>query len=124
MRPYEVVIIFDVGTDPQAIQAVIERVVESIGATGGNPGAIDRWGKRPFAYEVNHKREGYYVLIEFTAEPPTVADLDRLLALADEVVRHKVIRVNEKVAGRSRVPANAAAEEPAPAGDPATAHAG
>jgi small subunit ribosomal protein S6 len=124
VRPYEVVIIFDVGTDPPLIQAVIERTVESIGATGGNPGAIDRWGKRPFAYEVNHKREGYYVLIEFTADPPTVAELDRLLGLADEVVRHKVIRLNEKVAGRARAAAGAAAEQPAPAGDPAAAQAG
>jgi small subunit ribosomal protein S6 len=42
---------------------------------------------------VNHKREGYYVVVEFTAEPETVAALDRMLGLADEVVRHKVIRL-------------------------------
>ena len=46
-----------------------------------------------FAYEVNHKREGYYVVVEFTAEPETVAALDRMLTLADEVVRHKVVRL-------------------------------
>jgi small subunit ribosomal protein S6 len=94
--------IFDVGADPQAIAAVVDRTVETIRSTGGNPGNVDRWGRRPFAYEVNHKREGYYVLLEFTADPPTVSGLDRMLALADEVVRHKVIRLPDNVAGRAR----------------------
>ena len=114
MRPYEVMTIFDVGADPQAIAAVVDRTVDTIRSTGGNPGTVDRWGRRPFAYEVNHKREGYYVLVEFTAEPATVSELERMLALADEVVRHKVIRLPDKVAGRARP----AAEEPTPKGAP------
>jgi small subunit ribosomal protein S6 len=44
---------------------------------------------------VNHKREGYYVVVEFTGEPETVAALDRMLGLADDVVRHKVVRLPE-----------------------------
>ena len=64
------------------IQGVIDRALELIRTTGGNPGAIDRWGKRTFAYEVNHKREGYYVVVEFSAGTQTVADLDRMLGLA------------------------------------------
>ena len=71
------------------------------GPPGGNPGTVDRWGRRPFAYEVNHRREGYYVLIELTGETQTVNDLDRLLTLADEVIRHKVIRLPDQVAGRA-----------------------
>jgi small subunit ribosomal protein S6 len=102
MRPYEVMVIFDIGTEPTSIQAGIERIVETVQSTGGNPGAIDRWGRRPFAYEVNHKREGYYVLIEFSGEVQTVNDLDRFLSLADEVVRHKIIRIPEKMVGRPR----------------------
>lgn len=127
MRPYEVMVIFDAGTEPPAIQAVVDRTMEVISTTGGNPGSIDRWGKRPFAYEVNHKREGYYVLIEFTAGPATVAELDRHLALTDEVVRHKTIRLPEKVAGRARTaPPRSrgrdnrrpeATSEPSPAGE-------
>jgi small subunit ribosomal protein S6 len=101
MRPYEVMVIFEAATEPPAIQAVVDRTLESIRTNAGNPGAIDRWGRRPFAYEVNHKREGYYILIEFTGEPNTVSELDRLLSLADEVVRHKIIRLPEKHAGRT-----------------------
>ena len=101
MRPYEVMVIFDSGADPSAIQGVVDRTLETIRSSGGNPGTVDRWGRRPFAYEVNHRREGYYVLIELTGEPQTVNDLDRLLRLADEVIRHKVIRLPDQVVGRS-----------------------
>ena len=45
---------------------------------------------------MNHKREGYYVVVEFTGEPETVAALDRMLGLADEVVRHKVVRLPDR----------------------------
>ncbi len=116
MRPYEIMVIFDATVEPSAIQAVVDRVTETIRTSGGNPGAIDRWGKRPFAYEVNHRREGYYVLFELTGEAQTVADLDRLLTLADEVVRHKVVRVPDKVGGTLRRSAPVpGAEAPAPA---------
>ncbi len=100
MRPYEVMVIFEATVEPPAIQAVVDRALELVRTTGGNPGNVDRWGKRSFAYEVNHKREGYYILIEFNGGPQTVADLDRMLGLADEVVRHKIIRLPEKIAGR------------------------
>ena len=100
MRPYEVMAIFEATTEPSVIQGVIDRVLETIRGTGGNPGAIDRWGKRAFAYEVNHRREGYYVVVEFTSGTQTVADLDRMLGLADEVVRHKIVRLPESVGGR------------------------
>jgi small subunit ribosomal protein S6 len=95
MRPYEVMAIFEATTEPTVIQGVLDQALEVIRSTGGTPGTIDRWGKRTFAYEVNHKREGYYVVVEFTAEPATVAALDRMLGLADEVVRHKVVRLPE-----------------------------
>ena len=86
MRPYEVMAIFEATTDPTVIQGVLDQALDLIRSTGGIPGAIDRWGKRTFAYEVNHKREGYYVVVEFTSGTQTVADLDRMLGLADEVV--------------------------------------
>ncbi len=77
---------------------------------------MERWGKRRFAYEVHHRSEGYYALLEANAEPGVMAELDRMLNLADEVVRHKVIRLPDKVAGRARRPA-------APDGAPAVADA-
>jgi small subunit ribosomal protein S6 len=113
-------VIFDAGTEPPAIQASIDRVLETVRTTGGTPGQVDRWGRRPFAYEVKHRREGYYVLIDFAGEVATVNDLDRMLSLADEVVRHRVIRLPEAAAKRSGPskpppPVVVAEEKPAPA---------
>ena len=109
MRPYEVMVIFEATTDPTVIQGVLDQALEVIRSTGGNPGAIDRWGRRTFAYEVNHKREGYYVVVEFTSGTQTVADLDRMLGLADEIVRHKIVRLPESVGGRAAAAARTAA---------------
>ncbi len=114
MRPYEVMVIFDPGTEPPAIQASIDRVLETVRTTGGTPGTVDRWGRRPFAYEVKHRREGYYVLIDFAGEVATVNDLDRMLTLNDEVLRHRVIRLPEQIAGRARKGAPPAVPAPGP----------
>lgn len=109
MRPYEVMVILDAGLEEDAIRASIDRLTELVSAQGGTPGKVDRWGKRRFAYELHHRWEGYYLLFDVTAEPAVLAEVDRMLSLADEVIRHKVIRLPEKVAGRQR-PAPAAPE--------------
>ncbi|MHB1710152.1 MAG: 30S ribosomal protein S6 [Acidimicrobiales bacterium] len=100
MRPYETMVIFDTAADEAAVNGVLERALGALQARDGKPGRVDRWGKRTFAYEVQHKREGYYVVIEFIAEPAAVADMERVFVLADEVLRHKVMRLPDKVAGR------------------------
>ena len=106
MRPYEVMVILDAGLEEESIRAIVDRTTELISNRGGNPGRVERWGRRRFAFEVNHRQEGYYVLVEATAEPAAMADVHRMLSLADEVVRHKVIRIPDQVAGRNR-PASA-----------------
>ena len=102
MRPYEVMVIIDASADDEVINATIDKATKTISSHGGNPGKVDRWGKRRFAYELDHRTEGYYALIEASAEPKAMHELDRVLRLADEVVRHKVILLPEKVAGKAR----------------------
>jgi small subunit ribosomal protein S6 len=106
MRPYEVMIIIDPGLDDDVIRGEVDRAVELIRSAGGTPGRVDRWGRRRLAYEIAHKREGYYVLLEAVAEPSVMAELDRTLHLADAVIRHKVIRQPDRPAGKPR-PASA-----------------
>jgi small subunit ribosomal protein S6 len=106
MRPYEVMAIFEASTEPSLIQSVLDHALDVIRTNGGTPGAIDRWGKRTFAYEVNHKREGYYVVLEFSGESRTVSELDRTLGLADEVVRHKIVRLPESRVGAAAADAS------------------
>ncbi len=112
MRPYEVMVIFDVDLEEGDIRQRVERVHELVRARGGTPGSVSHWGRRTFAYEIKHRSEGYYVVLEATAEPAAMAEVDRYLALEDAVVRHKVLRQPDNVAGRasSRGPRR----EPAP----------
>ncbi len=98
MRPYETMIVFDTTVDAQAIQAALDRALETIRTHGGTPGAIDRWGKRPLAYEIKKRKEGYYVLAEFAGTSATVDELHRILTLADEVLRFKILRRVERAA--------------------------
>jgi small subunit ribosomal protein S6 len=103
MRPYEVMVILEANLEEDVIRSTIDRATQLIAARGGTPGKVERWGKRRFAYEVHHRTEGY-VLIEANAEPAVMAELDRMFTLADEVIRHKVIRLPDQVAGRARRP--------------------
>ncbi len=102
MRPYEVMIILDAGLEDDAIQAAIGRATQLLSERGATINNTDRWGKRRFAYELHHRWEGYYVLLEVSGEPAPMAELDRMLSLADEVVRHKVIRVPKQAVGKPR----------------------
>jgi len=111
MRPYEVMLIFDASLEEETIRAAIDRFAEFIRSRGGNPGRVDRWGKRRFAYELRHRMEGYYVLMEFTAGVELEEELHRMLSLADEVIRHKVVRIPDAALKARAAPAAAAAAD-------------
>ncbi len=115
MRPYEVMIIFDAGLEEETIRAVTDRATETLTARGATVVRVDRWGRRRFAYELKHRLEGYYVLVEANAEPAAMAEMDRVLSLADEVLRHKVIRIDDHIAGRGPRPAPATEVSASPA---------
>src|SRR3954467_1573996 len=104
MRPYEVMIILDAGLEEEAIRSALDRATELIRSRGGTPGSVDRWGRRRFAYELKHKWEGYYIVLRAEAEPSVMSELDRSLFLADEGIRHKVIRLPDDVAAAAATP--------------------
>jgi small subunit ribosomal protein S6 len=62
--------------------------------------SVDRWGRRRFAYQINHKWEGIYVVLEIVTEATNLDELERSLRLADQVVRHKLIRLPDAEAER------------------------
>ena len=98
-RPYEVMIIIDADLDEETIRAAVERWLQLIESKGAERGYVDYWGKRRLAYEIRHKVEGYYVVFQARSEPTAMEELHRVLSLADEVVRHKVLRIPDKVYG-------------------------
>lgn len=96
MRPYEIVVIFDATLDESIIRETTDKIAEFVRSKGGATGKVDRWGRRTFAYELKHRTEGYYVVIEATGEPAVLAEVDRMLSLSDDVIRHRVIRQPER----------------------------
>ena len=99
MRAYELMVIVDSELDDDVIDAQVTRVADLIKQRGGDVRNEDRWGKRRFAYEINHKYEGYYVVYEFVGGDE-LAVLERALRLADEIVRHKLVRLPDAEAAR------------------------
>lgn len=100
MRAYELMVIFDTELDDVTVQQLIGRLNEMVAARGGKVATTDRWGRRRFAYEINKKQEGYYVVFEIVTEATDLDDLDRFLRIADGVVRHKALRLPEKEAAK------------------------
>jgi small subunit ribosomal protein S6 len=77
--------------DEAMVSNAVGRIEKIVSPQGGAIDAIDRWGRRRFAFEIAHQHEGYYVVVRFSAEPAAQAEIDRTLKLADEVIRHKVM---------------------------------
>ncbi|MEM7338151.1 MAG: 30S ribosomal protein S6 [Actinomycetota bacterium] len=92
MRAYELMVIFTADTDESSIQTFVNRLEKMANESDGTLEKLDKWGVRRFAYEMNKAREGFYVVLEFLA-PNAMGEIDRTLRLADEVIRHKFIRL-------------------------------
>lgn len=91
-RRYEVLMIVDPRLDETSIQQSVDRYLKVVAERGGELTKVDHWGRRRLAYEMNHLNEGYYVLADVQAEPAAMTELDRVLGLADELMRHKIVR--------------------------------
>lgn len=99
-RVYELMIIVDMDVDDATNKAVSAKVVELIEADGGTVPTVDNWGRRRYAYPINHKNEGVYTVLEIVTQAANLDEVDRYLRLADEVVRHKIIRLPDAEATR------------------------
>ncbi len=90
MKAYELVYIIKPGEE-EAVNATVTKFENLINNNGGVIEKLDRWGKKRLAYEINDLTEGYYVLVHFNAEPKTVRELERVMKITDEVIRHLLI---------------------------------
>lgn len=95
MKKYEVIFIVKPTVDEEALEAVVSKFDNLVKNNGGTVDKIDRWGKKRLAYELNDFNEGFYVLIYFTAEAQVVFELDRVMKIQDEIIRHMIIKEDE-----------------------------
>ena len=92
MRKYEIMVLIDPDTDDRQVTPMIEKHLETITAAGGTVDNVDAWGKRKLAYEINKKPEAFYVVLNVTAEPAAVREMDRLMGINEQIMRTKVLR--------------------------------
>lgn len=94
MKKYETIFILSPSFDEETVKANIEKFKGVIENGGGTVENVDFWGKRKLAYEIKKVSEGYYTLVNFTANPELPRELDRVFRITDGVIRH--IIVNEQ----------------------------
>ena len=98
MRAYELMIIFDGDLNEEAVSGYLSNVTSNVESEDGkvvNLLNTEPWGRRKFSYRINHKWEGFYVVLEIATQASNIDSSDRILRLADrsEIVRHKIIRL-------------------------------
>lgn len=108
-RAYELMVIIDGDVEDGKAQSWVKTITDAITSAGGTVhGKPDWWGKRQFAYPINKKEAGYYLVVECLAAGGALDELERQLRLADDVVRHKLIRLPDAEAQRRGMAVGAA----------------
>ncbi|MEU4339873.1 30S ribosomal protein S6 [Nocardia sp. NPDC023852] len=92
MRHYEVMVILDPSLDERTVGPSLDNLLSVVRTDGGKIDKVDIWGRRRLAYEIAKQAEGIYAVVDLTAEPATVSELDRQLGLNESVLRTKVLR--------------------------------
>ena len=92
MKAYELMLIMRPNLEDEAREAVLEKVRGILTAAGGSVDSEEAWGKRRLAHEIDHTEEGDYQVIHFHSDTATVAELDRVLHITDQVLRFMVVR--------------------------------
>jgi small subunit ribosomal protein S6 len=96
MRHYEVMVILDPTLEERTIAPSLDAFLSVVKNDGGTVEKVDVWGRRRMAYEINKHAEGIYAVVDLTANPAAVQELDRQLNLNESVLRTKVLRPDER----------------------------
>ena len=116
IQQYEILLMLDPELPEKRQEEIVKRTRELVQKSKGNWIHHDAWGRRRLAYEIDHKGEGIYHLLQFDAEPETLVELSRILRISDGVMRHLATR---RIEGSQ----TSAPPEPEPQSVPAPAYA-
>jgi len=95
MRIYEELFIAKPDVADEDVDQFVEQLRTHLTAAGATVDKIEKWGKRRLAYKVDKYREGTYVLLQFSAGPETVKELERRLRVSDLVIKFLTVRIDE-----------------------------
>lgn len=91
MNKYEILYIIDTSVTDEDKEKVIASVSELVKANGGNASEPEKWGVRKFAYPINYKNEGFYVLMNFEADDKAPAAITAKLNINRDIIRHMIV---------------------------------
>ena len=91
MRNYEILYIIEGSLSDEDKEKVVFAVKELVEKAGGKCEEPDRWGMRKYSYPINYKTEGYYCLMNFSAEDSVPAVISSKLNINRNVVRHMIV---------------------------------
>jgi small subunit ribosomal protein S6 len=97
VRRYEMMVLITDTLDEDAAQGVFDRAKDILASQGGELIEDAWWGRRKLAYEIAKRDHGFYGVLDFHAASEAVAELERQLKIADEVVRFKTVRPELRV---------------------------
>ena len=92
MTDYEILLMLDPELPEERQTEIVTRAREAIERDGGTFDKHEPWGRRRLAYEIDHKGEGSYHLLQFTCDAPTLDEVSRVLRIDDGVMRHLATR--------------------------------
>lgn len=97
MRHYEAMYIIDAESTEEQLEAVLEKYKKIVTDMGGVAGDTGKWeqGRRKLAYEIDGRREGIYILMNFESNADVPLELDRIFRISDDVFRHMIVRQDE-----------------------------
>ena len=94
-RTYEVIFIVNPDAEDAEVMRLTEAMQKIITDQGGSITKTEMMGKRRLAYEINHKRDGVYVLLEVDGSGAEIAELERRMRVNDRILRYMTVRVDE-----------------------------
>jgi len=94
-RNYEAFYILRPELTDADVQKIADRFKEIVEGKGGQVESAGKWDKRKLAYEIDGLKEGNYVLMNFSAAGDVPAELNRLMRISDDVVRHRIFLVED-----------------------------
>ncbi len=117
MRVYEELFIVKPDAAEEDVNAFIDQLKALIITAKGTVDKVDNWGTRKLAYRVSKYAEGHYILIQFSAAPDAVKEIERRLRVTDMVIKFITVRIDEKqkkIDKRKKAREKRAARRPAP----------
>lgn len=110
MRQYEAVYIMDPQLEEDQHNALVARFSTLVQDNGGEIQHVDRWERRRMAYEIQGRREGFYVVMNFRGTQATEAELTRIFGITDGLLRSMIVRLDDRRADKAIAEARAQAE--------------